>query len=257
MLTKYIYQSKIDVLAESDLSVYIYEDIFDKNLFFQIKNLVVGYYKKNDTKSLNTHGTIFNYNNKLNKIISHSQNAREQHVIFDFTTHEEYRYQTHDTVKYWARHLLSTTVSPIFTKAIHILETSEPFCANPDEWLPYRMHLNVLSYEKWLEIHTDGGPHLWQCNNFEVPARSVTVYLDELSLGGKFWTLNGFSYKPKANTAININGNQVMHGVSQNLDSSKKTRYAFTIRFAPISYLLLPGHPDKFLYKNYDNSNSI
>lgn len=244
---------------DADLDCYIYEDVFEPHFFKSLKNLTVSYFTKKDTKTFRTHNTFFTHENKVNKIISHKQNGREQHVIFDLTLEKEYEYQTQQTVREWGKKFLSNNISPIFYKVLETIENLEPFSLNKEYWLPYRHHLNVLSYTKCLSLHHDAEPRIWRgdIRKTLIPIRTTTVYLDELDKGGEFFTLNGFVYKPKANTILNINGAQVMHGVSSNMDSTQKTRYAFSIRWAPIEYLFLPGHPDKFLYKNYDSSNNI
>ena len=81
--------------------------------------------------------------------------------------------------------------------------------------------------------------------------KSLTCYFGEVGLGGEFWapTENGgFVYKPKSNTAIMFNGNQIHHGVTANMDPSTEIRLAFSTRWVHKDDLYLPGHPDKHLY---------
>lgn len=240
------------------LEGYIYEDVFQPVFFNNLKNTVMSLLEGKNKNTFLTHNTKFSFGDRTIKIVSHKQNAREQNVIYDLTFQKEWYYQTKDTIKYWATDTLTKTVSPIFLKVISTLETLPPFSEEKDNWIFYRLHLNYLSKGQNLTVHLDSSSYITDCtkeglldNNF-ARMRSITFYLyDHVpNLGGEFWTPNGFVYKPKQNTAISINGNKVLHGVTTNMDDTP--RRAFTIRAVHKDDLLLPGHPDKFLYKVSD-----
>lgn len=85
-------------------------------------------------------------------------------------------------------------------------------------------------------------------SDYDVRLKSITFYLyDHVEgEGGEFWTPTGFVYKPKVNTALLINGNQVMHGVTQHV--GPYPREAFTFRVYHKNDLHLMGDPAKFLF---------
>jgi hypothetical protein len=56
-------------------------------------------------------------------------------------------------------------------------------------------------------------------------------------------------YRPVPNSAFVFNGGVALHGVSKNLDKDRNTRKAITFRLINVDSLLLPGDPDKFLFK--------
>jgi 2OG-Fe(II) oxygenase superfamily len=236
---------------EDKLEAYIHKNVLSDNLFEAIKKNVKSILNTS-TDTFLTHNTIFSLNNQTKKIISHKQNAREQHVIFDLTFDSEYYFQTVDTIKEWTINKLQYSISPVFYKFIKIIENLEPFKNNLGVYLPLRQHINVLKYGSYLGYHRDtSNAHFKTADLSKARCYSLSFYLEDHieGYGGELYTLNNFVYKPVANSAIVFNGNQIMHGVTQNKNPNKTTRLAFTIRYAHKDDLFLPGHPDKHLWK--------
>lgn len=236
---------------EKLLNGYIYESVFDDLFFNNLKRQIEGILNYSSTQTFLTHNTIFTINNETKKIVSHSQNGREQHVLFDLFFDPSWFNQTSNTIKNWSIKKIKNTISPVFYKCIEHFYNSEPF--NKDnKWVCYRMHLNVLEYKKVLSLHLDTN-HMMYNTPYAADARcySVTFYLEDHveNCGGELFSINGFTYKPVKNSAIAINGNQVSHGVTENCKVDKSTRLAFTMRFAYIDDLFLPGSLSKCLYK--------
>lgn len=237
------------------LEGYIYKDIFDVKFFNILKDYIENTFSSSSTLTFLTHNTIFSINDKTKKIVSHGQNDREQHVMFDLFFEDDYMYQTSDTIKEWGVNKYRSQLSPILFKTIDHFYDYKPFVLEKNKWLCTRMHLNVLKYQKCLSLHFDGGHIMF--NTFSgnyARALSITVYLEDHieGCGGELFTVNGFLFKPKQNCAIGINGNKILHGVNMNMKPDQKTRLAFTMRFAYIDDLYLPGHPTKFLYHYHD-----
>lgn len=231
------------------LNGWIYADVFEDQFFKILKEISKNILNKPAHLTYATHRTNFDFEGKNHKIISHKQNNREQEVIFDLTLEEQWWHQTADTIQSWADAYLMKTQSPIYYKAIKILEKYPPFCDEPNDWLCYRLHLNFLPYDKYLGLHKDGNNQFYNVPVYDARMRSVTFYFNDHieGNGGEFWTDTGFVYKPQKNSAININGNQVLHGVTANMNPD--TRLAFTMRFAHKDDLYLPGHPNKSINK--------
>lgn len=239
---------------KNDFKVIVYKNIFDVDFYLKLKNSVKVLFN-NNTLTYKTHRTNFNFNSQNYKIVSHKQNAREQQVVYDLTFESDYYLQTKDTVKEWSELYLIKNINPIFYRFLHFFKNQEPFNKEPNSWIPIRWHSNIIAYSNFLTLHFDMGNYIFNTNNtHEARACSLTFYLydHEEGLGGEFWSENGFVYKPKQNTAICVNGNSILHGVTENVnpDNDKKNpRLAFTTRWAHIDDLYLPGHPDKSLYK--------
>ena len=236
------------------LHVYIYEDVFDDKFYQKLRSAVISLFNRS-TLTYKTHRTNFAFNGQTHKIVSHQQNAREQQVSFDLTFEPEYWYQTADTIKSWSNNWLMNNINPVFYRFIKFFENQKPFIDEPDCYIPYRWHSNILSYSKFLSFHSDMNDVYFNTHSTHVArARSVTFYLyDHVeNMGGEFWAETGFVYKPKSNSAICVNGNGIYHGVNANVDpdSTKvNPRLAFTTRWAHKDDLMLPGHPSKTLYK--------
>lgn len=235
------------------LEGFIYKDVFEPFFFNNLKNLVKSTLDLGQTKTYLTHQTTFNVDGNNFKIVSHAQNGREQCVVFDLTFLNEWYYQTNDTVKSWSDNQIMESVSPLFVKCMKTIENLHPFSSQPDEWVFYRLHFNYLEPNKLLALHTDSAPHITRSyegciDHLKANMYSFTCYFyDHVEgKGGEFWTPNGFVYKPKANTALCIQGNKGFHGVTENID--EKPRLAFTFRLVHKDDLYLPGSPDKFLY---------
>lgn len=248
-------ESRFGLWDRPGLDVLLHYDALQPSFFNQLKLQVKTLLDRADKKTYLTHGTTFAVNDEERKLISHAQNAREQNVIYDLTYDSDWYYQTKDTIKDWSENLILKNISPIFYKYIKTVENFEPFCHDKKDWIFYRMHINYLAFERMLTLHIDSNFMLFDvpntnniCDHREARNRSVTCYLcDHVEgMGGEFWTPDGFVFKPKANSILNINGNQVFHGVTQNMN--KEPRLAFTVRVAHKDDLFLPGHPDKHLY---------
>jgi len=232
-----------------NLKGYIYTDFVDESLFNSLKKIVISYIDYQNKNTFLTNNTIFNFNGKSVKLISNPSNDRYQNVIFDLTLHPEWYYQTSDTIKEWSVNVLNNTISPVFLKFLKKVEENSVINIEKEKWIPIRQHINILAYDKLLGMHLDSSA--LHFNNENPNVLSLTFYLDDHveNCGGELFTLHGFVYKPKANSCIMFNGSQVYHGVTQNKHPEKKTRQAFSIRFAHIDDLFLPGHPSKHLWK--------
>jgi len=235
------------------LEGFIYNNIFSPSLFQSIKSSVNSILHRPDTKTYLTHGTTFKIEDQHKKIISHAQNARYQVVLFDLTFLKGWYHQTPNTIKKWSTDTLKTTISPVFYKCIETIENLEPLSNDKESWIFYRLHFNYLDTLNYLTLHLDSAPNITKHIEGYIDHRgarmySLTTYLyDHVEgFGGELWTPYGFVYKPKANSAILLNGHQALHGVTQNIDN--KPRLAFTIRLVHKDDLFLPGSPDKFLY---------
>lgn len=231
------------------LTGYIFEDVFDEKFFNTLKKFVKNTLDISNKNTFLTHNTSFNYGGKNLLIGSHKQNDREQNVIYDLTLTKDYYFQTVETIKMWSEDVIQKTVSPIFLKCLQKIKSLPPICDNPDDFILYRCHINYLAHNKWLGLHYDGNPTITNTySNYEARMYSFTFYLEDHKegLGGEFWSYNGFVYKPKKNSAIIINGNKVLHGVTQNVDVDP--RLAFTVRIIHKDDLYLPGNPNQWLW---------
>lgn len=241
-----------DIRTGYHLEGFIYENICYPNLFNNLKKTISSIIKSSQRNTFLTHGTTFFFENKKNKLISHKGNNREQIVIYDQSLQKEWFYQTKSSIKKWSDELINKNAPPVFIKIKQILENLEPFSSSPEDWIFYRLHINYLAPNKLLSLHYDGRPDLIDFkttkSDYDVRLKSVTFYLyDHVEgQGGELWTPYGFVYKPKANTAILINGNQVQHGVTEH--TGHEPREAFTMRVYHKNDLNLLGNPEKFLF---------
>lgn len=230
---------------------YIYQDVFDEKNLKDLLN-TVNAQLTNKTLTYGTHRTTFSFDNKQNKIVSHQQNNREQQIVYDLTMMRDYWFQTHETVKEWSDNTIRDKVSPIFYKYIKFFENQKPIVDEPHKWIPFRLHINVLNYGKFLYLHCDMNSQYFNTkSSCEAKAYSLTFYLEDYEdgYGGELYTDTGFSYKPIKNSALLINGNSCLHGVAANMKPDQSPRLAFTVRWAHVDDLYLPGHPDKSLFK--------
>jgi hypothetical protein len=233
------------------LQGYIYVDVFDSKFYQGLKNLVTNIFEKSSVKTFLTHNTEFKFEGQTRRIVSHAINDRKQHVMFDLSFDKEWHYQTSDSIKEWSEKKLED-ISPYFIKVIKTFENLEPMSHEKNKWLCFRLHLNVLRYEEFVTLHSDSVNSLYNTRSAnEARIYSTTFYLQDHQedCGGELYSISGFVYKPKQNTAISFNGNNALHGITQNMNPEKKVRLAFTMRFAHIDDLFLPGHPDKYFYK--------
>lgn len=227
------------------LEGYIYKQLFPSNLFSDIKTAIKAIIENRNTKTYMMSGTEIVLNNTKFKLFNHTQNDREQIVLLDQSFEKEWYYQTIDTIKDWSDSNLREKLNPHVLYTIRLLEQLEPF--NSKEYVFHRIHINYLEPGKMLGLHKDGGQLIFNADKSH-QNYSVTIYLyDHIEgLGGEFWGPCGFVYKPVANTALVVNGQDASHGVTQNI--SEVPRLAFTLRASHRSRLYLPGHPDKFLW---------
>jgi len=230
---------------DQGLEGYIYTDLFPSNLFLNIRKHIEACISARNTKTFMMSGTEISLDNKKIKLYNHNQNDREQIVLIDQSFEKEWYYQTTDTIKNWSDNNLKEKLNPQILRTLSILENLEPF--NNKDYIFNRIHINYLEPGKMLGLHKDGGQLIFNADH-SYKNYSVTTYLyDHVEgLGGEFWSPSGFVYKPKANTALVVNGQYATHGVTQNMSDSP--RLAFTIRASHKDSLYLPGHPDKFIW---------
>lgn len=232
-------------------AAYVYKNAFDDKFYNLIRRSVLQILENNNL-SYAIHRTNFDFEGERKKIVSHNQNGREQQVVYDMTFDKEWWYQTPDTIKAWSDEYLRRNINPVFYKYLKFFETQPPYSNDPGCWIPFRWHINILTYTKFLLIHMDMNDQYFKgASATEARANSLTYYLDDHidGYGGEFWTDTGFVFKPMRNHAISINGNEALHGVCANMNPNQLPRMAFTVRWAHKDDLYLPGHPDKALYK--------
>lgn len=228
-----------------------YSDVYDDHIFNQLKSNIISHLTTGNRLTYKTHGTSFNFNNKKVHLVSNKPNDRLQEVIYDLTLEHDYWYQTTDTIYDWSWDYLRNNIHPLYLHHLNCFAKEKPLIDEENVWIPFRWHMNVLDFSKFLNLHRDSIPQ-----NFNTPhsslarCNSLTFYLQDYipGFGGEFYTLAGDIYEPKKNSAILINGGKSVHGVNSNMNPDKKLRLAFTVRWAHKDDLYLPGHPDKSLY---------
>lgn len=187
-------------------------------------------------------------------------NTHYDRKIFDLHESPEWYYQTPETIHDWSKNKLATTIHPRLIQILEKIKTLPPFNESPPEkWIPTRGLINVVIYEQLLTTHFDSDTSIYNAPLNDVNQYSITIYLNEVSYGGEFWvdTDPPFVYKPVPNSAFIFNGGCALHGVNANMDAEQRTRKAVTFRIAHVDSLLLPGSPDKFLYKTHDLNEII
>lgn len=234
---------------EHYLEGYIIENIFPSNTINLLTKYISQLYSNTLTKTFGKHNTIFVFNEKKFKLLQNLSANREIYLIYDIFSNTGYGFQTKNTIKEYCYDYIKKNSHPIFYNAISYLSNLEIFNDNKEDYIPIRCHLNWLVYEKNLGLHWDGDLLLTNKNYwYETRLKSLTIYLNEISYGGQFYTSTGFVYDPKFNSGIIINGTKILHGVNENKDKNKTPRLAFTVRFIHKDDIFLPGHPSKFLY---------
>ena len=217
-----------------------------------LSRLTTAFIQQFNNRDLIWDKTLINFGGRVHGMGRQRNDGKQRYVnIIDVSQDPEYYFQTADTVYEWADNIARNTLSPIFYKVIKIVESLGAVGQDPGKWVMIRSHINVHEWEHCLEAHVDMDMSLFNCEHEYSKQYSVTVYLDELSLGGEFWAKTdiGFVYKPRTNTALMIPGNKFVHGVNANMDEHRRPRKAYTMRFAHVDTLYLPGHPDKCLYQ--------
>lgn len=233
----------------SPLSGYIIYDLLDQNFFEQVRKHTIEIFQNSSTNTFLTHTTQFNFDNKKITIAGSNESKRYQNVMFDFTLDKQWYYQTVDTVNDFINTKM-LEISPLYYKFINHLKKVEPFSLEPNKWVCYRQHLNVMETGASLALHLDGNSiHYKTPSPAEARTASVTFYMHDHveGNGGELWSINGFVFKPKSNSLIILmTGANSFHGVTANMN--ERVRLAFTTRWAHVDDLFLPGHPNKCLY---------
>lgn len=245
----YIGKSKLFKIYGDEVYTYLIENLLTPA---DLSALTTAFLHQFENQNLIWDKTLINFGGRVHGMGRQRTMGKQRYVkIFDVTQGRDYYYQTADTVYKWADDQARDSLPPIFYKVIKLVEGLGALADDPGKWVALRSHINVHEWEHCLEAHVDQDPSLFSGTYEDSRQYSVTVYLDELSLGGEFWadTDTGFVYKPRTNTALMIPGNKFTHGVNANMDEHKRPRKAFTVRFAHVDTLYLPGHPDKYLYK--------
>lgn len=170
--------------------------------------------------------------------------------IFDLAENPDWYYQTPETMCAWAWEQAALSIHPVVMQIFEKMKTLPPLNEEPDKWVLMRGIINVLMYNHHLANHFDGDPSLFHSTMDQSREYSITIYLNEVSLGGEFWVYGepGFIYKPVANSAFIFSGGSALHGVNANMDAEQKTRRAITFRVGHVDSLHLPGSPDQFLF---------
>jgi len=244
----YIGRSKY-LLSSEEIYAYIIEDLLTPA---DLQSLTTAFFHQFNNQDLIWDKTLITVNGRTHGMGKQRTMGEQRYVkIYDASQHNEYYYQDKNSIYSWAHGIARESLAPIFYKVIAQVERLGPMAEEPGQWIPIRSHINVHEYEHVLEYHIDMDMILFNVEIEDSRQYSVTVYLDELTLGGEFWadTDCGFVYKPRINTALMIPGNKFSHGVNANMDEHKRPRKAFTMRFAHVDTLYLPGHPDRCLYQ--------
>lgn len=232
------------------LSGVIVYDLLGEVFFDKIKKHTIEIFSNSSTNTFLTHTTQFNFENKKISLAASNESKRYQHVMFDFTMDPLWYHQTVDTVNHFCN-MKNLEISPLFHKFINTVKKIAPFSDEPNKWVCYRQHLNVMDTGASLSLHLDASStHYNTPSPAEARTASATFYMyDHIEgKGGELWTYNGFVFKPKANSLIILTtGANAFHGVTANMNDF--VRLAFTTRWAHVDDLFLPGHPDKCLYK--------
>lgn len=229
------------------LNGFIYKNLVDPQHLHNLKKELYHIVAESNKVTFLTNTSVIRHEGKEFKLGLNSYNNRYQNVLYDISFHPDYWYQTNETVFDWGLNIIDKTLSPNFLKFVYKMCNLEPFTNK--QYIPYRLHINYLPQDEGLGVHLDCHPMLFKEEFENINQYSLTFYTEDSleDQGGEIYTINGWSYKPKANTAIAMNGHQVGHGVTYNTSSSP--RLAFTTRWAHINDLFLPGHPDKHVWK--------
>lgn len=256
MQIQYFEKSTNSHWGDHTLKFYIYENICDEREYKGLENTVYNLYSNSHASYL-IHGTSMNVNNQRMHLISSDASKRYQEIPFDWSYSKHWYKQSRDNIKKFTDDQLLNYTDPKFYKFVKRMETFPPFNSEPQNWICYRMHINILDYTKFLSSHRDGGNYLYNKEPKDVRFFSCTYYLwdHKENEGGEFWTIDGHIYKPKKNTAIALNGHQVIHGVTQNMNPNKEPRLGFTTRWIHADDIVFENQSDRIIYslpQSYD-----
>jgi len=162
--------------------------------------------------------------------------------------YKEFYYQTPETIQEWCWKNTRTNLSTGLRALMDEIEKSDMF----DEIgpvVPLRFFVNHFPPDFCMDLHIDASRQEMPVDLENDDLWSVTYYLKVPKEGGELWFQDtDFEYKPEINTLAVFNGNKAYHGV-KGVPAGDSDRISITIRYAEIKDLMLPGHPDKFLYK--------
>jgi hypothetical protein len=236
---------------EIPFNVVTYTDVFDEYYYKKLK-LSTELQLKQSSLNYGIHRTNFDYNSKNFNIIQHKQNNREQQIVYDITEYSDYWYQNTNSVYDYAYDKIKTLISPVFYKYIDFWKNQHPFNSEPNKFIPYRYHINNLLDTNFLGFHHDSSDqHFKTHSSRQARIYSLTYYFDDYvpGSGGELCSVTDFVYHNSKNSAICMNGNQVLHGVTAYNNAEGTPRLAFTTRWAHIDDLYLPGSPDKSFWE--------
>lgn len=226
--------------------VWVYDDVLTANQAAAFKHILLQALD-GDTR-LNNENRTFNINGETVNLVG--THARHNYIkIWSIVDYKQYYYQTNDTVYDWCHEILNRDLHPALKYLVTAIEQkSDVFTGK--KVIPLRFFVNVFPSGQAMEPHVDG-------NRYEIPLDmeygdlwSATYYLQVPTKGGgQLWfTDTDFEYMPKVNSLAIFNGNKFEHGVKGGPEGSED-RISITVRYAFVDDLMLPGHPDKWLYK--------
>lgn len=248
LIEKFVESTNYSHWDQEPLSGYIYTEVYNNHFLNLLKRNVYGILTSSSTKTFMTNNLVMNVDGKQTKLASSTVFGRNQNVIFDYTFDLNWYQQTTNTIKKFVDSKIASDISPLFQKVVHTIYNVEPFSNNPESWVIYRCHLNNLQQGELLGLHYDGNANIFNTTVSKNRMYSITTYLyDHVeNKGGELWSVNGFVYKPKANSMLAIKGVNCLHGVTANMNESP--RHAFTVRIAHKDDFYLPGK-DNFIWK--------
>ncbi len=244
----FVEENNFEHWDQKPLSGYIYDNVFDPKFFNLLKNSVNQILLTGSTTTFMTNNCALNVDGKQYKLGSSKVFGRDQVVIFDYTYNLDWFNQTNDSIRPWIMSQLQNDTGPIFTKVIDTVYNMEPFKQNPDDWVAFRLHFNHLKTDEFLSLHYDSNRNYISKAGNDIRLYSVTFYLNDHipDMGGELWSVNGFVYKPIANSAIAITGASCFHGITANMND--ELRQAFTLRMIHKDDLYLPGSAEQNIW---------
>lgn len=226
--------------------IWVYDDVLTDSQASSFKHILLQALQ-GDTR-INYEGRTFTIGNESVSLIG--TQARHNYIkIWSIVDYKDYYYQTKDTVYDWCHGVLNKDLHPALRYLVDAIEHQADVFKGK-QVIPLRFFVNVFPEGQAMELHVDG-------NRYEIPIDmeygdlwSATYYLQVPSQGGgQLWfPKTDFEYMPKVNSMAIFNGNKFTHGVKSGPPSSDN-RISITVRYAVVDDLMLPGHPDKWLYK--------